>query len=591
MKNLKYLAGLLILLAVSCTMPLTEEQKNADSVLLKQVHEYTLNSDGSMDYHYYHQRVYNTYQSFHRHYGESFVVYNPNSQTLTINKSETTMRDGKKVQSPENAFNLVLPFQAADAPAYNQLREMVITHVGLEIGAVVEFDYTLHSDAGFMPIFSQRILLNESSPIKDLEIIVRVPKGENLNYFIANQADNIRSRKVTKGDFEIYTWKVNELKALSNEYHQVEGFADYQTLVFSNVDLSHAIGVLKDALTKDFSLDKSMEALVKGKSKSCADVEAIKNHVVSGMNNYRVEPVYCGYKFRSPSDVWASNGGTNVEKAILLTSLLKHVGIDANIVMAAYPYYLDKKVGCFAVFEKYLVKVDIEGKTKYIDVLNNRDEVPRSMIIISANEDVSTLEINTVEPAKQTAELKAEITLTKDGLVNLDGTLTLSEYTMSKDLLTDIPSSMLETNLNTNDENLTIITVKAPKALSTQQAGDYLTYSLPRISQGLAMAYLGELPTERVTQLELPNVLDEAYQFTIKLTKGFEFVSPEYSEVVENKAGKVTITYTLKNDELVIKRNFVLNQRIIPVESYGAFRNLYSVWMDKNLNSILVRKL
>ncbi|HPE19692.1 MAG TPA: hypothetical protein PLM76_13730, partial [Tenuifilaceae bacterium] len=85
MKNLKYIFGLLILAAVSCTTPLTEEEKNSDSVLLKQVHEYTLNEDGSVDYHYYHRRLYNTYMSFHRLYGETFVIYNPDYQTLTVN--------------------------------------------------------------------------------------------------------------------------------------------------------------------------------------------------------------------------------------------------------------------------------------------------------------------------------------------------------------------------------------------------------------------------------------------------------------------------------------------------------------------------
>lgn len=590
MNNLKYIAGLLILLAVSCTKPLTEEQKNADSVLLKQVHEYTLNTDGSTDYHYYHQRVYQSYQSFHRYYGESFVIYNPASQTLTINKSETKMADGKMVQSPENAFNLVLPSQAANAPAYNHLREMVITHVGLEIGAVVEFDYTLHSDAGVSPFFSQKILLNESSPVKELEIIVRVPKGEKLNYFISNQADNIKTNKVTKGDFDVYTWKASELKALSNESHQVEALADYQTLLFSNVDLSEGNHILSEALTKEFAPNESIQNFLKGKSKTCADVEAIRSYVVGSMNSYRVEPVYGGYQFRSPAEVWASNGGTEAEKAILLASMLKHIGLNANVAMAAYPIYLDKNVGCPAVFEKYLVKVDVEGEAKYLDVLSNRAEVPSSMIIVSANEDISTLDFNTEEPAKQTAEFKADVNLTDKG-INFDGTLTLSEYAKAKGLLTDTPNSQLTTIENADNKDLTVITVKTSKGLSTQQAGDYISYSFPRISQGLALANLHELPTERVTRLELPNTLNEVYQFTIKLTSGFEFVQPEYNEIVENEVGKVSISYTLNNGELVINRILTVNQRIIPVNQYGAFRDLYSVWMDQNLNSMQVRKL
>lgn len=77
-----YIPLLLAIVLASCSTPLTEEQKQADSVLFKQIHEYTLNPDGSMVYRYYHKRLYNTYQSFHRYYGETFVSFNPDYQTL-----------------------------------------------------------------------------------------------------------------------------------------------------------------------------------------------------------------------------------------------------------------------------------------------------------------------------------------------------------------------------------------------------------------------------------------------------------------------------------------------------------------------------
>ena len=589
MKNLKYLAGILVLLAVSCTKPLTEEQKNADSVLLKQVHEYTLNSDGSTDYHYYHKRIFQSYQSFHRYYGESFVVFDPNKQTLTVNKSETTMREGKKVQSPDNAFNLVLPFQAANAPAYNNLREMVITHVGLEIGAVVELDYTLHTDADFTPFFAEKIMLNESSPVKELEIVVRVPKGDELNFFITNQTEGIKSKKVTKGDFDVYTWKANDLRALSNERNQVEGMADYQALVFSSVDLSEGNSILSEALSKDFTVEESMSELLRNKSKNCADVEAIRNHVASNMNSYRVQPAYSGYQFRSPAQVWASNGGTEAEKAILLASLLNHIGLDAQVAMAAYPNYLDKNVGCPAAIERFLVKVDVEGKTKYLDASGNRNELPASMLVMLANENISNFDISTVEPARLYAKFKAMLNLTNKG-VNIDGTLTLSQYSKAKGLLTNISPSNLDVNQSADAEN-TVITLKTAKALDMQQAGDYLLFSLPRISQGVALAHLRELPTERVTRLELPNALNETYQFTVKPMSGFEFVSPEHSQIVDNAVGNISISYTVSNGDLIITRSIEINERIIPVEHYEAFRSLYSVWMDKNLNSIQLRKL
>ena len=70
-------------------------------------------------------------------YGESFIVYNPDFQTLKIHSSYTRQKDGTIVKTPDNAFVEVLPRFAADAPAYNQLKEMVVVHTGLELGATI----------------------------------------------------------------------------------------------------------------------------------------------------------------------------------------------------------------------------------------------------------------------------------------------------------------------------------------------------------------------------------------------------------------------------------------------------------------------
>ena len=130
---------------------------NTDAVYKSQTKIFQLNEDGSIMYQYKHQLKYLTHYAFNRLHGESFIVYNPDYQGLKINKSETTMKDGKKVSSPENAYNEVLPRFAKGAPAYNHLREMVVTHTGLEVGATVDFDYELHTKGGYYDFISENI--------------------------------------------------------------------------------------------------------------------------------------------------------------------------------------------------------------------------------------------------------------------------------------------------------------------------------------------------------------------------------------------------------------------------------------------------
>ena len=164
------------------------QDENYDAVYLQLKKEYTLNPDGSMDYRYVKKLKLQTYRAFQSLYGESFVVYNPDFQSLKVNEVYTQMADGKKNPSPENAFNEVLPGFSANAPAYNKLREMVITHTGTERNAILNLDYTLHTKKGFYPCLMGNELLSEVEPVKDLTVVIKVPSNATLYFNILNSS-------------------------------------------------------------------------------------------------------------------------------------------------------------------------------------------------------------------------------------------------------------------------------------------------------------------------------------------------------------------------------------------------------------------
>ena len=93
---------------------------------------YTLHADGSQEMRVQKELTLFTHAAMNRVYGESFIIYNPEFQTLKIHDSYTRQKDGTIVKTPENAFVEVLPSVAADAPAYNGLKEMVVVHTGLD---------------------------------------------------------------------------------------------------------------------------------------------------------------------------------------------------------------------------------------------------------------------------------------------------------------------------------------------------------------------------------------------------------------------------------------------------------------------------
>ncbi len=192
MNKNRYLIGILAAILLFSCKPYvknpddTSMYENAEAVFLKMEKEYVYNEDGAYSYTERKRVKLLTYRSFNKLYGETFIVYNPKQQKLKINSAFTQTAENKELKTPENAFNEVLPSFAANAPAYNHLREMVVTHTGIKKEAIINLDYTLETQKGYMPAMMADIALQETSPIKELKITVKMPKGKKLAYHLAN---------------------------------------------------------------------------------------------------------------------------------------------------------------------------------------------------------------------------------------------------------------------------------------------------------------------------------------------------------------------------------------------------------------------
>ncbi|MDP4290950.1 MAG: DUF3857 domain-containing protein, partial [Bacteroidota bacterium] len=224
----KTIISLLIFLGLVNNLKAQDE--NADAIYLKQKKEFVLNADGSMDYNYSHQLKLITYMSSDKQYGESFIVFNPAYQQLSIHRAQTTMVSGRKVKSPENAFNEVLPQFAPNAPAFNHLREMVVTHTGIEPGATIDLTYTIHSKKDFLPTMMANELLPATAPVKVLEIVVKIPLTQTLSYQLFN--NKTVPVVMSDGVYKIYTWRFNNIKALTHEAFQSRDYRLLPRLAF-----------------------------------------------------------------------------------------------------------------------------------------------------------------------------------------------------------------------------------------------------------------------------------------------------------------------------------------------------------------------
>jgi hypothetical protein len=289
------------------------QTENQDAEYLKITKEYILHEDGSYDFHLRKELKLLTYFSFQRLYGETFIVYNPGYQKLKINEAYTVMADGKKVVAPDNAFNEVLPGFARDVAAYNNLREMVVTHTATEIGSVINLDYTIGTSKGFMPFFFGTEEIGESSPVKALSIIIRVPKGKELHYRMLNSRTEPAIAETA--DQLSYVWDFTDLPALPRTANQdpeqkmaleFSAAKDMTSAYFSFVNQE----AFQSRLSPEIS--RRVEAVTKEKKSDLDIILGLQEVMIDEVKLAEIPLIYSGYKVRTP--VRSGEHANNLEK-------------------------------------------------------------------------------------------------------------------------------------------------------------------------------------------------------------------------------------------------------------------------------------
>ena len=304
----------------------TLRAQSSDATINRLHETYTLNADGSVDYNQHKEIRFNTQYAFFRLFGETFVVYNPEHQKLKINECYTVQSDGTRISLPANALNEVLPAAAANAPAYNGLREMVITHTWLETGATVYLDYTLSTEAGFYPSLDiDKILPVQGADIKEYRITVNVPHGTQLRWSLAGS--KVRPRQ--SGDS--YTWTFRNIPVASGESYTPRNANGLPRL---SVSTAASLSASLTPLTVEtMDICRVPADILKEARTDEQKIAAIQRFIVKNIDNCGVTPDLTGYRIRQCREVMRTAYGTEAEKAFAFAKLLRSEDLGADVVL------------------------------------------------------------------------------------------------------------------------------------------------------------------------------------------------------------------------------------------------------------------
>lgn len=525
---------------------------------------WTLNADGSQEFRYDMELTLFTHTAMNGTYGESFIVYNPQYQELKINSSYTKQKDGTIIKTPDNAFVEVLPRNAADAPAYNHLKEMVVVHTGLELGATIYLDYTVTSKPGYLPevdIFEE---LLQSSPVKEYTLTIVTPEVKELAYTLTNNPAKASVKR--SGGTCTTSWTLRNLPASSRAPFVYVKNGDVPFLAATTyASEGEALATLLKQFNPsgDPQLTTLAESLTEGEKKDEDKLEAILEYTTNHIANNGLTLDQTGYRLRPADAVMSTAYGTEAEKANLLAGLLDGAGFKAE-PMATYQAYADKGLALKAV-DQLFVSCMVNGEL----YLFSTSSTHRPQTV---NFDRTPLfSLQTGKPVAiavpQDYQIKSDIAVRfKDGKVT-----TSTKESVGKELMPYFTTG--------NSENEQTAPLKVENG--------YATISLPDAEYGFSHLPYGYLNSQRKENLLIPRPVNEVYTYTIECPENMELRTPETDKTIRNAAGSLTISVKKNGRTATVTRSLELNKQLYTPAEYKELRQLLTEWSDVNGKTLL----
>ena len=563
--NKGILLSIFLIIALFCHASVPSE---ANFIRLEKT--FKLNSDGSQEFRCNKILKIHSHPAMNSTYGETFIVYNPAYQKLIIHSSYTKMVDGTIVKTPDNAFNEVLPRYASGATAYNNLKEMVVTHTGLELGATIYLDYSIITNSDRNQQLDIKEILQESSPVDECKITIIAPKDKHLSYQLTGLSSlKTIQKKHIEGDQKIFSCQLSNIPAASQELYQPENNPMTPTLWLSGYpSFKDALSNIKKELSKVRALESETfaqfitENLTDDKSKAIAIID----HVINGISLTPVPLDNIGNNVREADEVLRSAYGTEVEKVNLLAIMLKAVDLPAEIIAVTPKYVNVDNCGLKAVKE-WLVKTSLNGNERYISVKT----ISASLIPFQGSMyRASTLDGNILD----IPDRKAVLNCTYDIKISTSQADVKTKIEADSELFPIDFQAYVKQWTGSNNAQVTnynngIFTIEFTTTNRIGNKDEYFTYKLPEIPFSSRV-----LNSKRNQPLEIPYLSDVLNDYHISLSDGIELQSIPRIKTINNSVGTFDIETKTQNSSISIKKKYEIKKQLIYPNEYQLFRTL-----------------
>ncbi len=542
--------------------------------------------------------------------------YQADQQRVELKGAKVYRSDGsidEAIESGEGAAN------DPSISMYTSARTFYVQFPRLEPGDVVELRYRIDDITPrneFADYYGDIVYMQSDEPIAHAEYVLVAPKSRTIN--IDKQVTGLEETVTTSGNQRTFRFVADQVPPIMPEqgmppWSEVLGFVHVSTYSSWNDLGKWYWGLVRDQLDLDAETRKTLREIVKGKTTTEEKVKAVYAWVTKNTRYVALEFGIYGFKPRRCVQTVNRGWGDCKDKATVIVTFLRELGIDANLVILRTQMRGDfrSRLPSLAPFDHaiaYVPELDL-----YLDGTAERtgiDELPvmdrKALGLLVLDGKAKLVRLPGADPMKNVVERDLDVRLGKDGSATVKFEYDVSGHAapgfrtrygsdsnrkdrLANDLGSEFPGLQIDENsIKTNDfsdaEQDVELALSGKSPQFARREGTAM--SLPVTVQTRLTPRYAALSSRKLDVM-ITGFSTQRQTVTITLPPGAQVEAAPPETQVQSRFGKYHVHYEKKGQTITVESSLLLEVDRVDPKDYAEFRT-FCVAADQALSHRLV---
>lgn len=549
------------------------------------------------------------------------VPYTPSTQKLEILKSRVIKPDGTVIEASD--LGDVNPSSVESRLYYDySVRRLALK--GVEKGAWIDFEYRLDDVQSniYGEYFGDMFVFGGYDPTARAEYVLLTPSKRKFNYYQEKIPGTPQIKLSEDGQTRIYTWRLENMPYTEREpmmpsYSEILPYLKISTFDTWDQMSRWYWQLIQDQFEAPADLKEMVQQLTRDKKTQLEKVRALYNFTVTDVRYLGLEFGIGGYKPHKAMDIFRARYGDCKDKATLLITMLKEIGIPADIVLIRTRDLgkIDRTLPSLGLFNHAICHIpDVDGKELWLDgtaMYTSLDEYPPSdqgCEVFCVNSTRGVFKTTTTFQASQSvARYETEINLNPDGsaagtrLTQLKGTFAPGmryffsntakiQQDVERQFNAILPGTRVENIKHSDFTDLDI-----PSQLSfdfnvppmSMKNGERIQVFGNLFPLGLSSGYARRSDRQHPIKFTFPWTRQIITRY--QLPAGYQVEALPQSLEKEYPFGKFSIQYRQENNSVYFNEELQLKEWELSPADYAEFRNWCSLVDRKEEEKIILK--